>query len=73
MSWLMGCSLGHRPDLFESGIAPILNRGRAHGYAVDFSGSAWHSFQDYLLRDVFERAFLPRLMGDEGSELVTGN
>jgi hypothetical protein len=71
LSWLAGCSLGHRPDLFDNGIAPLLNRGRA--FAVDFSGSSWHSFQDYLLRDAFKKVFLPRLMDGDNAELVAGN
>jgi hypothetical protein len=72
-SWLVGCALGCSPDLFDSCIAPLLNRGRTRAFAVDFSGSAWHSFQDYLLRDVFEEVFLPRLLDEDQGELVTGN
>jgi hypothetical protein len=72
-SWLMGCALGHSPEDFDRSIAPLLNRGRAHAFAVDFSGSAWHSFEDYLLRDAFEEVFLPCLLDEVQGELVTGN
>lgn len=71
-SWLMGVALGHSPDQFESLVSPRLNRGRARAFAVDFSGSVEHGFEDYLLRDVFEEEFLPKLMGDVDAGLVAG-
>jgi hypothetical protein len=64
LSWLAGTSLGCSLELFESSVAPLLNRGRACAFAVDFSGSAFHAFTDYVLRDPFEEEFLPLLLGD---------
>jgi hypothetical protein len=72
-SSVMGVALGCSPDQFESLVAPKLNRGRAHAFVVDFSGSVEHGFEDYLLRDVFEEEFLPKLMGDLDTRLVTGD
>jgi hypothetical protein len=68
--WLMGTSLGCCPDQFETIVAPLLNRGRAHAFRVDFSGSVEHSFEDYVLRDVFEEEFLPKLLDDGDSSVV---
>jgi hypothetical protein len=62
--WVMGTSLGCSPDAVDSGIAPRLNRGRAHVFRVDFSGSVEHAFEDYVMRDVFEDEFLPKLLGE---------
>jgi hypothetical protein len=70
--WLMGTSLGCTPADFDEVIAPKFNRGRARAFAVDFSGSVEHSFEDYVLRDVFEMEFLPKLMGDLDDRLVAG-
>ncbi len=70
LSWLAGCSLGHRPDLFEKEVAPILNRGRAVARMVDLSGSEFHSFEDYLLRDEFEGDFLRQLLGERSAEIA---
>jgi len=64
LSWLAGTSLGCGLDLFETSVAPLLNRGRACAFAVDFSGSEFHAFTDYVLRDPFEQEFLPLLLGD---------
>jgi len=65
LSWLAGSSLGCSPELFETSVAPLLNRGRAHAFAVDFSGSAFHAFAHYVLRDTFESEFLPLLLDDQ--------
>jgi len=66
LSGLMGTALGCSPEDFDSVVAPRLNKGRAHAFRVDFSGSVEHGFGDYVLRDVFEDEFLPRLLdGDE--------
>lgn len=65
LAWLAGTSLGCSLELFQSSVAPILNRGGAHGFAVDFSGSAFHAFIDYVFRDAFEKKFLPLLMEDQ--------
>ncbi len=62
----LGCSIA----CYDESIAPILNKGRARAFAVDFSGSVVHAFQDYLLRDAFEGEFLPKLLGDEADGAV---
>jgi hypothetical protein len=65
LSWLAGTALGCSPEQFDAEVAPLLNRGRACAVRVDFSGSAFHAFEDYVLRDVFEDLFLPLLLEDE--------
>jgi hypothetical protein len=68
LSGLMGTTLGCTPEDFDSVVAPRLNRGHAHALRVDFSGSVEHAFEDYVLRDVFEDEFLPKLFeGDQDS------
>ncbi len=65
-SWLMGTALGCSPSDVDSVVAPRLNKGMAHSFAIDFSGSVEHGFGDYVLRDVFEDEFLPKLFaGDQ--------
>jgi len=64
LSQLMGSEFGCSPALMDSVVGPLLNRGRAHAFAVDFAGSVEHGFEDYVLRDIFEDEFLPRLFGD---------
>src|SRR5438477_4098579 len=65
LSSVMGTGLVCSPSLVDSVVARVLNGGRAHGFRVDFSGSVEHAFQDYVMRDVFEDEFLPRLLGDD--------
>lgn len=77
LSGIMGTTLGCTPSDFDSVVAPRLNKGHAHAFALDFSGSVEHGFEDYVLRDVFEDEFLPKLLeGDADSveivELVRG-
>jgi hypothetical protein len=65
LSWLAGTSLGCSPEQFKSSVAPLLRRVGGHIFAVDFSGSAFHAFTDYVLRDSFEKEFLPLLLDDQ--------
>jgi hypothetical protein len=71
LSWLAGTALGCSPDQFDLAVAPVLNRGRACAARVDFSGSSFHAFLDYVLREVFEKEFLPMLLEDERNPEVT--
>jgi hypothetical protein len=71
LSWLAGTSLGCSPAQFKSSVAPLLNRGGTRAFAVDFSGSAFHAFTDYVLRDSFEEQFLPLLLDDQGASAVS--
>ena len=59
--WVMGTSLGCSPEAVDSIVAPRFNYGRAVVFRVDFSGSVEHAFEDYVMRDVFEDEFLPKL------------
>jgi hypothetical protein len=64
LDWLAGTSLGRSFEAFDQSVAPLLNRGWAHAFAVDFSGSAFHAFLDYLFRDEFVEEVLPKLLED---------
>jgi hypothetical protein len=69
---IVGTSLGCSLELFDDVVEPILNRQRVVASRVDFSGSSFHAFLDYVLRDVFENEFLPKLLGERNSELQAG-
>jgi hypothetical protein len=71
LSIISGTTLGCSPDLFESIVSPRLNRGAAHAFMVDFSGSVNHDFRDYVLRRAFERSFLPKLLDEDDSLVAT--
>jgi hypothetical protein len=72
LSIVAGTTLGCSPDLFLTEVAPRLNRGSAHAFMVDFSGSVNHDFRDYVLRRAFERSFLPKLLDEpEASNVAT--
>lgn len=71
LSMIAGTTLGCSPDLFDSIVSPLLNRGAAHAFMIDFSGSVNHDFRDYILRRAFERSFLPRLLEDDDSLVAT--
>ena len=70
LSGIAGTTLGCSLEIYHAYVAPILNRGRAHGFAVDFSGSVEHSFFDYLYRKPFKNEFLPRLLAEAPDEVV---
>ncbi len=64
LSWLAGTALGCSPDQFDGLVAPVLNRNQTRVLRVDFSGSSFHAFLDYLQRDAFTNEFLPLLLED---------
>jgi hypothetical protein len=65
---LAGTTLGCRPSEFSRVVAPLLNRGRAHAFYVDFSGSVEHPFLDYAFRTAFAKTLLPLLLGDDEAD-----
>lgn len=67
LSCLAGTSLGCTPEYVE----PIVS-SRTRASLVDFSASEMHAFQDYVLRDAFAEAFLPRLFGEDPATELTG-